>query len=75
MGVTWKLPLSDTSMLLATSCSVNPSCSGLGAVDHDVELRIVALLLNAQVGNAADMAELRHHLVGDAAIRCRDPHL
>ncbi len=46
---------------------------GLGAVDIDVEFRIVGLLLDAQIGNATDMSEFGKHLVGDAVIshRCR----
>ncbi len=71
MGVTWKLPLSETSALLATSCSVNPPSSCLGAVDINVQFGIVGLLLDAQIGNAADMAEFFKHLVGDVGI-CRD---
>jgi len=45
-----------------------PSLRGLRSVDSDVELGIVGPLLDAQVGNAPDMAQFGEHLVGDAAV-------
>src|SRR6202041_3762613 len=42
---------------------------GLRAVDINMKFWVVSLLLNTQVGDAADMAELFEHLVGNAGIR------
>src|SRR6202044_1003244 len=42
---------------------------GLGAVDINMKFWVVSLLLNAQIGDAADMADLFEHLVGNAGIR------
>ncbi len=68
VGVVWKLPLSETSRLLATSRAREPALGRLGAVDRDVELRVVEVLLDAQVDQAGHLAELVQHLVGDPAI-------
>ena len=65
MGVVWKLPLSEISRLLATSRRCEAALRRLGAVHRDVKLRVVEILLDAQVGNAGHMAELLEHLVGD----------
>ena len=57
MGVTWKLPLSEIRRLLATSRSRKPALRRLGAIHHHVKLGIVGLLLNAQIGNSANMPQ------------------
>src|SRR5207248_3055378 len=42
--------------------------SGLGAVERDVELRIVEALMNPEVDEAAHLPQLVQHLVGEATI-------
>ncbi len=61
-AVVWKLPLSETSMLLATSRCVKPACDALRAVHRDVQLRLIGRLLNAEIGQSRHLPELAEQL-------------
>ena len=56
------------STLLATSFSVNPPCSRLGAVHVDVEVRIIEVLLDAGPRCRARGESVIEHADGNFAI-------
>ena len=58
LGDTCALPESDTSMLLAISRWVRPTCGGADAIDFDVEHGLIECLLHAQIRDAGYMAQL-----------------
>ena len=64
LGLTWLLPERVTSRLLATSRWVSPTSAGKGAVDVDIDLRIVEHLLDAQIGDAGHLADALQEIGG-----------
>ena len=74
MGVTWKLPLREIKQAVGNVAFRKPALRRLGAVDHHVKLGIVGLLLDAQIGNPADMPQFVSILSATAGIARRYPH-
>ena len=68
IGEVWKLPLSVSRTLLATSFSVSPFCCALVRSTLILKVGIVELLLDACIDDAGDLAYLVQQLVGHGAI-------
>ena len=51
-------------MLLATFCCVSPASAAFGAVHRHVQHRLIGGLLNTQVAQAGNLAELAQQLIG-----------
>ena len=68
--MSWKLPLRMFRRLPPTSRLGVAALRRLGAIDVDVEGGVVVGLLDAEVDEAGNLAQLGEYFVGDLAIAC-----
>ena len=64
----WKLPLSVFQQAARHVALGQPVLLRLGAVDVDVEVRVVEALLDARIDHPRHLAHLIENLVGDDAV-------